>query len=183
MVKDNLNNQDIKKITKFVENLEGISRDIATQYIHIPNKPDIAAEVIALDFKYGSRHSTISDRIEELRTEIDCDYFTIQDELQAQLPKGTNMFIRDLPLSRVRDHNIGEFLSCRAHDSNTEHSITPLQALALSVAQDYFMGADLPTFYQDILKTCPSELARIHPGTNSWGVTGIAQSLKFDLLI
>ncbi|MBD3163688.1 hypothetical protein GF323_00640 [Candidatus Woesearchaeota archaeon] len=82
---DNITSEQSARIDKFVEGLEGRTREIATSYLGIPNTPDCQPEMMALHFKFGKELSAVTDQVEGLRQELEVHYDVLQPELQKRL--------------------------------------------------------------------------------------------------
>ena len=82
--------KDQEKISldRFVAELIGNERELATAWIHIPNTPDCQPEVVRVYLQYDRKDLiSISDQIESLRQELGCNYDYLQQQLQQRLPK------------------------------------------------------------------------------------------------
>ena len=73
------------KIDRFVERLEGRTREIATSYSRIPNTPDCQPEMLALRIEFGRELGGVMDQVESLRQELGLNYNELQPELQERL--------------------------------------------------------------------------------------------------
>ena len=73
------------RIDRFVEGLEGKTREIATAYLRIPNTPDCQPEILALSLRFGGELSIVTGLIESLRQELRLNYNALQPELQRRL--------------------------------------------------------------------------------------------------
>ena len=82
---DNVTSEQSARIDRFVDGLEGRTREIATAYLGIPNTPDCQPEMLALHFKFGDQLSKVTDQVEGLRRELDLHYDVLQPELQKRI--------------------------------------------------------------------------------------------------
>ncbi len=74
-------------IDQFVEKLAEQEKPIVRDYIHFPNNEHCLAEVHYFKQQYGTSGTQVSERIEALRREVNCNYASLQQELQQRFPK------------------------------------------------------------------------------------------------
>ncbi len=82
---NNITSEQTAKISSFVEGLAGRTREIASEFLSIPNIPDSQPEFLELYFTYGKELSTLTEQLENLRQDLSVSYDVFQSELQKRL--------------------------------------------------------------------------------------------------
>ena len=85
MLNESIAPETAERIDRFVGDLEERAREIAREFVQIPDTPDSHPEVLRLHLRYGGDLVHVSDQIEDLRRGLDWPYDVVRRELQIRL--------------------------------------------------------------------------------------------------
>jgi hypothetical protein len=74
-------------IDNFVKSLKARGREIAKDYMRIPNSPEFQPEMLDLILTYGNELTVVTRSIEKIRKELDLDYDILRVDLCRRLYK------------------------------------------------------------------------------------------------